>query len=388
MARTTINLAIVVVVAAYLWHRIRVVGPYAAIAELVGLGGVYEMWEHSYHPLHRTLFGRQHAADWLDASLLSAMTQDNATRRESILELAQHHGHGIYSLPFLREDAARRLGQETANFVKQGHLSASPNSMNDYGVVLSPDGLDGLDGMLDVVYEAFATLNAALYAVDSPAVDTSEAAASAASAARADGCCAAHHAFVVQYNASEQRGLDMHHDASDVTLNVCLEQDDAVATLSSRLNFCGFVGDASHRKRTISYRHSVGRAVIHLGAHRHGATDILAGTRQNLIVWGQSSRKQPGSSSNEPRRGGMRLHPDESPPDLDCLSWTHDADYEEHRELPPVALAARERKRAQAHLFDLASRATDEHISKLPDDYQPLVRMLRQMQRDQQVVGS
>ena len=36
-----------------------------------------------------------------------------------------------------------------------------------------------------------------------------------------------HHSFVVAYRAAAggDRGLDMHHDASEVTLNVCLGRD-------------------------------------------------------------------------------------------------------------------------------------------------------------------
>ena len=31
-----------------------------------------------------------------------------------------------------------------------------------------------------------------------------------------------HHSFMVQYRQGEDLGLDMHHDDSDVTMNVCL----------------------------------------------------------------------------------------------------------------------------------------------------------------------
>jgi hypothetical protein len=86
---------------------------------------------------------------------------------------------------------------------------------------------------------------------------------------------------------------------AQVTLNICLQQDEellaaeeataaaeeaaaeAAAAHSSQLRFCGFVGDAAHRQRTLTLRHAVGRAVLHLGAHRHGATDVAHGTRQS-----------------------------------------------------------------------------------------------------------
>ena len=34
-----------------------------------------------------------------------------------------------------------------------------------------------------------------------------------------------HHSFMVQYKAGQDLGLDMHTDACDVTLNVCLGKD-------------------------------------------------------------------------------------------------------------------------------------------------------------------
>ena len=44
----------------------------------------------------------------------------------------------------------------------------------------------------------------------------------------------AHHSFMVQYRKGEDLGLDMHHDDSDVTLNVCLGK------------VCQARGDAQH----------------------------------------------------------------------------------------------------------------------------------------------
>ena len=40
-----------------------------------------------------------------------------------------------------------------------------------------------------------------------------------------------HHSFMVQYKQGEDLGLDMHHDDSDVTLNVCLGKEFTGATL-------------------------------------------------------------------------------------------------------------------------------------------------------------
>ena len=81
------------------------------------------------------------------------------------------------------------------------------------------------------------------------------------------------------------RNLDMHHDASEVTLNVCLGRGEFSA---SGLRFCGEFGRADHRQSKLQLQHSLGRAVLHLGRHRHGADDIASGERVNLIVWARS----------------------------------------------------------------------------------------------------
>lgn len=64
-----------------------------------------------------------------------------------------------------------------------------------------------------------------------------------------------HHSFMVQYKKGEDLGLDMHHDDSDVTLNVCLGREFTGATLS----FCGGFGHADHRKHIHTYHHQVCR---------------------------------------------------------------------------------------------------------------------------------
>ena len=140
-----------------------------------------------------------------------------------------------------------------------------------------------------------------------------------------------HHSFMVQYRFGEDLGLDMHHDDSDVTLNVCLGREFTGATLS----FCGGFGTAGHRRHTHTYAHVRGRAIVHRGAHRHGADDIASGERYNLIVW---STNDVWRQSDEYLRLNSRNHHGddalEGPPDPICLSMTHDPDYGEYKVFP------------------------------------------------------
>merc|ERR1711933_365903 len=90
------------------------------------------------------------------------------------------------------------------------------------------------------------------------------------------------------------------------------------------------VGDPEHRKHRFTYRHVKGNCVAHLGRHRHGADDITSGDRINLILWNRSSEYRKSATStrlDEQRENG--------PPDVQCLSFTHDRDFETFRTYPP-----------------------------------------------------
>ena len=74
-----------------------------------------------------------------------------------------------------------------------------------------------------------------------------------------------HHSFMVQYKEGQDLGLDMHTDDSDVTFNVCLGREDFTG---AGLTFCGTVGEPDHRIYNHTYKHVLGRAVLHLGSRR------------------------------------------------------------------------------------------------------------------------
>lgn len=119
------------------------------------------------------------------------------------------------------------------------------------------------------------------------------------------------HAFTVRYRAGEDMHLDMHTDDSDITCNVCLGRQFAGGDLA----FCGLQDDQiSHRRLRHIHRHSVGRAVVHSGRHRHGALPIVTGERINLVMWFKSRRPLP---KTRYLRG---------PADPVCVSHTHDTD--------------------------------------------------------------
>ena len=99
------------------------------------------------------------------------------------------------------------------------------------------------------------------------------------------------------------------------------------------------------QERRFSYRHThaKGRAILHLGHHRHGADDIETGERYNLIMWCKSSSYR--LSHDFLKKYQKPPTREATPPDLVCLSYTHDDDYEDYLHLAPEKRAKREASR-------------------------------------------
>ena len=150
----------------------------------------------------------------------------------------------------------------------------------------------------------------------------------------------------------------MHHDDSDVTLNVCIGKEFGGATLT----FCGSLFDNdTHRKHAHTYTHQRGRAVLHLGTHRHGADAITWGERYSLILWS----KGPFRETERFKLGyaeRMQRGTKGDAPDLVCLSYTHDPDFGEFQPYPhgkEAHPAARRRHLDRFSSAEAAGRATD-----------------------------
>ena len=342
-----------------------------------------------YAPLAPALFAADHG-DVLDGGLAPAFkaasraARDGASARSDALRAhLRAEAPGVVSFPCFTAAFCATLLAEVEHAARDGAAGprlARPNGMNRYGLVLNQIGLEPL--LTTLLARHVAPLAAALFGAEG---------------ARADD----HHAFVVRYARGEDVGLDMHEDDSDVTLNVCLGKVFEGATLT----FCGALGDddddgdeagdeaaaggggdvaarprvrgGAHRRKSATYAHEVGRAVLHRGRHRHGADDIAAGERVNLILWSTSSayRATPLYRARRAAALAVGATPGAPPPDRVCLSVTHDRDYAELAgALPSDADAARrgvmlERVRARdaarvEPVHDLAR--PPEEINELP----------------------
>jgi len=207
----------------------------------------------------------------------------------------------VYSFPLFSESFCNMLLEEIMNFYKSGLPARRPNSMNNYGIILSEIGLGPF---VDSLQKLLQPLGELLWPGPGSAWDS-------------------HHCFIVRYREGEDLGLDMHTDDSEVTFNVCLGLD----FTGAGLQFCGMRGAPDHRKHRHTYCHSVGRCVVHLGLHRHGADDISSGERLNLILWNRSSAYRHTDVSKA-------FAQESGPPDPLCLSYTHDRDFGAFKSYP------------------------------------------------------
>eukprot|EP00440_Ansanella_granifera_P032969 gb/GFBE01035763.1/.p1 GENE.gb/GFBE01035763.1/~~gb/GFBE01035763.1/.p1 ORF type:complete len:282 (+),score=56.65 gb/GFBE01035763.1/:1-846(+) len=210
----------------------------------------------------------------------------------------------VYSFPVFTETFLKLIMEEVRGFYKTKLPAKRPNSMNNYGIILNDIGLEPLMfAMQDAIIQPLA---AVLFPREGSELES-------------------HHAFTVRYKGNEDTHLDVHTDDSDITFNVNIFGEYEGCPLV----FCGIVGAPDHRHFRTAYQHKLGHAVMHSGRHRHGAEDITGGERMNLIVWSYSYNfRQSAASKKKHKR-------EKSPPDLRCLSYTHDRDYGHFKEYPP-----------------------------------------------------
>ena len=223
-------------------------------------------------------------------------------------------GPGIYAFELFTPAFCDLLVREIDFFEASDLPCRRPNTMNRLGLVVNDIGFEPL--MTDLLERLIAPMCQALYPdeIHTSALDH-------------------HHSFVVRYRNDSSfkqedgnKGLDMHHDASEATLNVCLGRDPLPG---GGLRFCGRYGDPNHRKNSVVHSHTKGWAVLHLGRHRHGADDIKGGERMNLIVWARNSAFRGAAAFGHVPLDGSPIERQVGDPDLLCLSKANDGDYEE-----------------------------------------------------------
>ncbi|PWA58372.1 2-oxoglutarate (2OG) and Fe(II)-dependent oxygenase superfamily protein [Artemisia annua] len=181
---------------------------------------------------------------------------------------------GIYEFDMLQPRFCEMLISEVENFEKWIRETdfeiVRPNSMNNYGAVLDDFGMEGT---LDTLMKDFVRHISKVYFADVGGFDLDS-----------------HHGFVVEYGVDRDVDLGFHTDDSEVTLNVCLGKQFTGGDLFFRGMRCeDHVNGQIYPEEVFDFSHTVGRAIVHRGRHRHGASATTSGHRINLILWCRSS---------------------------------------------------------------------------------------------------
>jgi len=276
---------------------------------------------------HQPAMTRHILPEWIVPPLRLCFDENTPnTSLESCLldwkSLVTEVGPGIYAFPLFTSEFCDLLIKEIDSFESTKLQCRRPNTMNRLGLVVNDIGFEPF--MTEIVDTLIAPICEALYPdeIITCALDH-------------------HHSFVVRYrnegdndkdtdgskekDEDGNKGLDMHHDASEATLNVCLGRDNFT---SGGLRFCGRFGDRNHRASSHIYSHTKGQAILHLGRHRHGADDIANGERINLIVWARNSTYRGAAAFGHVALDGSPRETETGEPDRLCLSKANDRDYE------------------------------------------------------------
>ena len=271
------------------------------------------------------------APEWIVPALRPFFVSSESTQKKALLDwkqLVTEIGPGIYTFDLFTPLFCDLLIAEVDAFEATKLPCRRPNTMNKLGLVVNDIGLEPI--LSDILESLVDPICQALYGEDAPMITSA---------------LDHHHSFIVRYrndittkkNAvatttddDGSRGLDMHHDASEATLNICLGRDDFT---SGGLRFCGRYGDANHRSTGALISHSKGRAILHLGRHRHGADNIESGERINLIMWARNSAYRGAAAFGHVPLDGTPQSKETGVVDRLCLSKSNDHDYEEKMKL-------------------------------------------------------
>ncbi|CAE8584903.1 unnamed protein product [Polarella glacialis] len=281
--------------------------------------------------LHPELFQTKKVEEWLEPEVLRALSRWRESGDASLVDLELLPGirveaPGVISFALLRPSVCASLLAEARHYSEGGFPAELPNSMNREGVILNDIGLRPVFTILLRKY--LAGIAARLLGNDSERA-THLGEVPLGTENWGGSTLNDHHTFIVRYKPQGDRGLAMHVDECDITFNVGLSGGDSF--VGGDLAFCGMFGDPTYRRLHHTYRHEVGRCVVHAGKRRHGVTDVEQGERASLVLWTKSLLFR-GTQEYKDKCGdivaGRKPLPEEmGPPDPICLSLTHDRDY-------------------------------------------------------------
>mmetsp|Transcript_513 Transcript_513/g.1486 ORF Transcript_513/g.1486 Transcript_513/m.1486 type:complete len:387 (+) Transcript_513:77-1237(+) len=286
--------------------------------------------EYPSQALHPELFDPKGIEGWLEPGLLEALRAFRESGDPLQIDLAALPGvrveaPGIVSFACLTKETCGKILSEARRFTESEFVQHPPNNMNRDGVVLNDIGLRPAFSML--FQRWMKGIGARVFGEDGVRAETLK--GTPLETENWGGCTLTdHHTFVVRYAPDRDRRLDMHIDECDVTFNVGLTDGNDFE--GGDLEFCGNYGTAGYRKYHHTYRHEVGRCVVHAGKRRHAVADVEGGERASLVMWTTSlSFRQTQEYKDKCGDFDKLLRPLPSEgvtPDPECVSMRHDRD--------------------------------------------------------------
>jgi hypothetical protein len=253
--------------------------------------------EEAYAPLRRTpeLFESLLRDEWLAPTLLDVVA---AARRGQCHRDLREEAPGVFSFAMFSDAFCRDFLREVDGYMDSGLPIRRPNSMNNYGLIVNEIGM--LNVISELQREVLWPIARSLWPKEGSAFH-------------------AHHSFMVQYRKTEDPGLDMHTDDSDVTFNVCLGEVFAGAGLT----FCGGVGTPDHRQRA--------PASVEIVDAPGNPSQVRVPVRARQGPRGRAPRVQAARRRRHLERHAAQPHHLEPQPELARVGRVRDA----HAALPP-----------------------------------------------------
>jgi len=202
---------------------------------------------------------------FLDPDLYRAISNRDERLLASLIDSTE--APSVFMFGLFNKNFTNLLLDEMKHHKNSGVPLRRPNGMNRYGAILSELGFD--DMVNGLVSELLVPIARHIFPTFVGPSDLSES-----------------YSFVVRYHPGRDVSLSEHTYASLVTVNVCLQASDGRNVL--------FFKENRFWKRSVHHteqRHAryiglsePGRAVIHLGQHIHGVSQVDS-PRSNLVIW-------------------------------------------------------------------------------------------------------
>eukprot|EP00933_Yihiella_yeosuensis_P029370 TRINITY_DN2301_c1_g3_i1.p1 TRINITY_DN2301_c1_g3~~TRINITY_DN2301_c1_g3_i1.p1 ORF type:complete len:420 (+),score=68.99 TRINITY_DN2301_c1_g3_i1:37-1296(+) len=285
--------------------------------------------------LHPELFKSSKVEDWLLPEVLETLAAWRKSGNFRDVEVDSLPGlkveaPGVFSFDLLKPETCASLLEEVNHYTEEsGFPAVLPNSMNKDGLILGDIGLRL--SFMWLMRKYLIGISAHFFGDDDHRAEkVLDISGDELGTENWGGSTLSeHHTFVVKYKPDGDQSLAMHVDESDITFNIGLL--DGGLYEGGDLAFCGMFGDVAFRKQLHTYRHKVGRCVVHAGKRRHGVLDVVSGERASLIMWTKSLLFRETQEYKEKCGDfatGRRPLPEEiEGPDPICLSMRHDQDY-------------------------------------------------------------